>query len=415
MRRILGLAAMMLGAALQVFGQAGVHTNVALTTGSGSPFATVRVCPLTSTGTNCTPTSSIFSDAAETQPLGNPMSADQFGNYSFWAAPGFYLVQVTALSQSTPYFIYVTEVDADPLNPTFVSVTLTGPITQNNQAVTKLYVDTSISAAISALPHVFYQTMQFNGTPVTQRNITNVAGPYLEALDQTGPGTTLLFVNVAGIGGTLLADFGTSPGASTSLVGLDGNGNLRPAPTNSYLTSFNGRSTSAAVPATNDYSFAQISGVIGDLQFQALSHVYPIQVTEATHLTNNPTETTCGVTSGNAISSVAIDSAANIACAKIPVPTVTVQEFVTAACAAASGTYETCTINGNWPTPFVDAAYAVSCSAIDANAGPGASTNESGIIYPYNLTASGLSVWVQNNRGSFSFTPSSIQCIGVHP
>jgi hypothetical protein len=135
----------MLLSAATVFAQGGLHTNVALNTGTGSAFATVRVCPITSTGSPyCTPTAPIYSDAQETQPLGNPMSADQFGNFSFYTVPGFYLVQVSAAGTSTPYFSYIMETPSDPVNPIFNTVTLTGPITNPQQGTTKSYVDTAI-------------------------------------------------------------------------------------------------------------------------------------------------------------------------------------------------------------------------------------------------------------------------------
>lgn len=178
------------------------------------------------------------------------------------------------------------------------------------------------------------------------------------------------------------------------------------------VTSVFGR-TGPVAAALNDYNFNQLAGTIADGQFQGISHVYPIQVTEAAHLTGTPTQTTCGVTAGNAIASVAIDSAANIACGHVAVPAKQMQAILTAGCPTAAGTYETCSIGPiPWPVPFTST-YSIVCSAVDPNAGPGASVNESGIIYPYSITLTDFHVWIQNNRGSIAFIPTEIHCFGI--
>lgn len=59
--------------------------------------ATITVCPANSSGIPCTPASiNLFKDAALTQPLSNPMTADSLGNYVFAVTPGNYTVTVTA-------------------------------------------------------------------------------------------------------------------------------------------------------------------------------------------------------------------------------------------------------------------------------------------------------------------------------
>lgn len=179
---------------------------------------------------------------------------------------------------------------------------------------------------------------------------------------------------------------------------------------NTGVTSFKTR-TGAVTPAANDYGFSLLSGKLGNTQTDS-TLIYPGTFNKAQIWDHTPTNSGCTTSAGQALASASSDTAGNLTCTHIAVPTQIVQAVVFAACAAAAGTYNTCTVNGTWPNAF-PGAYAITCSAIDANAGPGASTNESGIIYPYALTSSGFSVWVQNNRGSFTFTPSSIQCIGV--
>jgi len=72
-------------------------------TGTGGPaaFATVRVCPTTALGTPCSPTSNLFADQALTQPVPNPYTTDQYGNYSFYLTAGYYIVQISPLSTVT--------------------------------------------------------------------------------------------------------------------------------------------------------------------------------------------------------------------------------------------------------------------------------------------------------------------------
>lgn len=73
---------------------------------SGKPaaFAQVRVCPYVGGGgLPCNPLSSIYSDVALTQPVPNPYTSDQFGNFSVAAASGNYIVQVSIPGVSTIY------------------------------------------------------------------------------------------------------------------------------------------------------------------------------------------------------------------------------------------------------------------------------------------------------------------------
>lgn len=67
--------------------------------------ASVQICTSTATGQPCTPTVTVFSDAALSLPVANPLAActvspqvgciDGFGNFSFYAAQGAYTYTVT--------------------------------------------------------------------------------------------------------------------------------------------------------------------------------------------------------------------------------------------------------------------------------------------------------------------------------
>jgi hypothetical protein len=96
----LALALLLLGASA-AFGQgAFIPPQIALRTVNGitAPLsaATITVCPALAGGIPCAPvTVSIFKDAALTQPLSNPFTADAQGNYIFAVAQGTYTVTVT--------------------------------------------------------------------------------------------------------------------------------------------------------------------------------------------------------------------------------------------------------------------------------------------------------------------------------
>jgi hypothetical protein len=70
----------------------------------GQPLAgaSVRVCASTAGTTSpCSPLASIFSDNGLTQALANPISTDGLGNYSFYAAPGRYVIEVSGPAITT--------------------------------------------------------------------------------------------------------------------------------------------------------------------------------------------------------------------------------------------------------------------------------------------------------------------------
>lgn len=142
-----------LGLCAQASAQNSVHQNVALTpTGTPARFAKVLVCNFPANATPCTNLATIYADQTTSNPIANPLTTDQFGNYNFWAPQNFYSFQVEQNGQPAVYKSYVDILPNDPNNPIFSMVTLNAAITQNNQAATKLYVDTHGGGA--SLPHV---------------------------------------------------------------------------------------------------------------------------------------------------------------------------------------------------------------------------------------------------------------------
>lgn len=104
----------------------------------GQPLAgaQIRVCANNATTTSpCTPLASIFSDVAMTQAAANPLTTDGMGNYSFYAAPGRYVIEISGPGITTKQMRDVI-LPADPAAPfvtgsaiTAFSLTLTGGLT----------------------------------------------------------------------------------------------------------------------------------------------------------------------------------------------------------------------------------------------------------------------------------------------
>ena len=89
--------------------------------------ATVRVCAMPATGQPCAPLAQIYSDAALTQALANPTTTDGLGNYSFFAAPGKYELEISGpgiITKQLPNVI----LPSDPSAPTFNSLSTSGGI-----------------------------------------------------------------------------------------------------------------------------------------------------------------------------------------------------------------------------------------------------------------------------------------------
>ena len=104
----------------------------------GQPLAgaQIRVCANNATTTSpCTPLASIFSDVGMTQAAANPLTTDGMGNYSFYAAPGRYVIEISGPGITTKQMRDVI-LPADPAAPfvsgsaiTAFSLTLTGGLT----------------------------------------------------------------------------------------------------------------------------------------------------------------------------------------------------------------------------------------------------------------------------------------------
>ncbi len=97
----------------------------------GQPLsgATIRVCTSAATTTSpCTPTALIYSDVGLTQALANPTTSDGLGNYTFYAAPGRYVIEISGPSITT-HQVRDVILPTDPSQPaTFSSLSTSGNI-----------------------------------------------------------------------------------------------------------------------------------------------------------------------------------------------------------------------------------------------------------------------------------------------
>ena len=103
----------------------------------GRPMAgaTVRVCTSAATGQPCSPLALIYSDPGLTQALANPTTTDGLGNYTFYAAPGRYEIEISGPSITTKQLPNII-LPSDPTSPTFTTVTTTSGISAFSLSLT---------------------------------------------------------------------------------------------------------------------------------------------------------------------------------------------------------------------------------------------------------------------------------------
>jgi len=89
--------------------------------------ATIRICAMPASGQPCSPLAQLYSDAALTQALADPMTTDGLGNYSFYAAPGKYEIEISGPGITTKQLPNVI-LPNDPSSPTFSNINSSGAI-----------------------------------------------------------------------------------------------------------------------------------------------------------------------------------------------------------------------------------------------------------------------------------------------
>jgi hypothetical protein len=96
-RQLSKIAILILLGGVTAFAQ-GVRKDDFIINQAGKPIpnATVTICSSGATGVPCTPTATIYSDAAETMPIaGSTLTTGPIGNFGFYATPGEYVYTVT--------------------------------------------------------------------------------------------------------------------------------------------------------------------------------------------------------------------------------------------------------------------------------------------------------------------------------
>ena len=152
----------------------------------GRPMAgaTVRVCTSAATGQPCSPLALIYSDAALTQALANPTTTDGLGNYTFYAAPGRYEVEISQgpsiITKQLPNVI----LPSDPTAPTFTTVTTTSGISAFSLSLSG-NLTVNGSAAVTG-------SLTVGGSPVPSTSRTISGPPRSVSRDPTRGATSRL-------------------------------------------------------------------------------------------------------------------------------------------------------------------------------------------------------------------------------
>jgi hypothetical protein len=227
-------AAFLLALAIAFFaataGAQGSRKDDVVFNAQGRPMAgaAVRICTSSATGQPCSPLALIYSDPALTQALANPLATDGLGNYTFYAAAGKYMIEISGPGITTKQLPNVI-LPSDPSTPTFTTVTTTSGISAFSLSlVGNLTVNGSASIAGTlsvggvALPsasadNTWTAPQRFKG-PIPYRDAT-AYGAVSSSLTFTGTisgGTHTLTVNATGDwqNGQSIAVIGAGPTAS---------------------------------------------------------------------------------------------------------------------------------------------------------------------------------------------------------
>lgn len=207
------------------------------------PNAIVKVCTGTYAGVACnTQTALVYSDEAMTHQLTPYVTADAYGNFYFWAAPGTYYYTVTGtVSGSTVTGTYQAQLPANISGSTLTATTInaiTGFQVNGAAALNHVllgngtdYVDSaSIPASIiTGLPGSYYQTVQAQGTSEPQESKLNFADSAFLLSDSSLNGQTNVNLNRTGTGSYVVTSTAAN-NTSTDLAKYDGTGDLTPGP-----------------------------------------------------------------------------------------------------------------------------------------------------------------------------------------
>jgi hypothetical protein len=162
--------------------------------GQPVPGAIFRVCSSTATGTPCNPLTpgGIFSDPGLLNPLSNPSTADQNGNYNFCASQGSYLVQESPMPGVTYSFLVTVGISPSGSytfsgNNTFTGTNQFSGIELSNTLCTGALSGFSVLCATSSGPEVSINSGGFLFMPTIAGDIGGTSSsPTVVATHITG-------------------------------------------------------------------------------------------------------------------------------------------------------------------------------------------------------------------------------------
>jgi hypothetical protein len=311
----LAVCATMLGAAAPGARAQGSRKDDVVFNAQGRPMAgaTVRVCQASATGQPCSPLAAIYSDPALTQALANPITTDGLGNYSFYAAPGRYMIEISGPGITTKQVPDVI-LPSDPSAPTFTSVTTTsgisafslslaGNLTVNGSAA----VTGSLTVGGAAVPSTSQDNQwtagqRFKG-PIPYRDVTAyMPAGGCSSLDTHDPQTTGS-ISTGSSALTLTAAMDFKNGCGITVIGAGPTSTL-PAPGTCTVSSAVRASNVVTVtcsstpniPAGN-WAGSFVSIVLASCSDGTMNGTHPVQVTTSTTLTFNSTGSNGSATS----------------------------------------------------------------------------------------------------------------------
>jgi hypothetical protein len=157
--------------------------------------ASVAICaqPANTTTTPCSPLALVYSNPQLTQALVNPLTTDGLGNYSFYAAPAKYTIQIYGPGLTTKVIPDVV-LPNDPSAPSFSTITTTSGISAFSLTLSgNLTVSgsASVTLGLSAATMALANQSSPPGAPATGNVVlyTKTADKKLYFKDETGAET----------------------------------------------------------------------------------------------------------------------------------------------------------------------------------------------------------------------------------
>ncbi len=280
LRTILVLSLFLFPTICRAQGGASFDGQVVQANGGVAAYATVLVCPYTATGTPCTPTALLYSDLALSNPIPNPYSTDQYGNFTFFVESGVYILQVSVGGGIV--YSYVATAGTCPgcvqLNPTGnqiitqpagTSLTVNilnsssgalngtlGATTPNTAVVTTLNATTGVFSGNVSAPTLNATTGVFSGNVSAPTFTGNLAGNATTATAfaalPTGCSANLFATGYTNTQGDLQCNAITGAALPTPTASTLGGVFSSAAPTNEFATGINssGSVTYAQLTAT---------------------------------------------------------------------------------------------------------------------------------------------------------------------